>query len=111
MFPLPFGDIYSANLTPDRETGIGTRTDGELARVLRFGVRADGRAAVPLMEIQLRDDDLAAVIAYLKSTAGRVAHAVPEHALSLFGKALMAFAIAPAAAETPRRAEPRRRHG
>jgi mono/diheme cytochrome c family protein len=105
VFPLPFGDIYSANLTPDRETGIGTRTDGELARVLRFGVRADGRAAVPLMEIHLRDDDLAAVLAYLKSRPA-VSHLVPEHALSLFGKALMAFAISPAAVETPRGPSP-----
>ena len=34
---------------PDRrpETGIGLRTDGELARILRHGVRADGHAAVP----------------------------------------------------------------
>ena len=100
LFRLPFGDIYSANLTPDRATGIGSRSDGELARVLRYGVRADGRAAFPLMEIHLRDDDLAAVIAYLRSTAP-VSHAVPEHDLSLFGKALMAFAIAPVSTPVP----------
>jgi hypothetical protein len=28
------------------------RTNGELARILRYGVRADGRAAIPLMEYQ-----------------------------------------------------------
>ena len=100
VFPLPFGQIYSANLTPDRETGIGTRSEAELARVLRFGVRADGRAAFPLMEIQLHDDDLAAVVSYLRSRPA-VSHAVPEHSLSLFGKALMAFAIAPAANHEP----------
>ena len=32
------------NLTPDLQTGIGRRTDGELARILRYGVRA-GRAS------------------------------------------------------------------
>ncbi len=52
VFPLPFGRIYSANITPDPDTGIGRRTDGELARILRYGVRADGHAAVPLMEYQ-----------------------------------------------------------
>ena len=107
MFPLPFGAIYSANITTDMRSGIGRRTDGEIARILRYGVRADGRAAVPLMEFQLADDDLAAVISFLRSTAG-VPHDVPEHRLTLLGKALMAFAIgprtdvAPAPAAAPR---------
>jgi len=94
LFRLPFGEIYSANLTPDRGTGIGARSDGEIARILRFGVRADGRAAFPLMEFRLSDDDLAAVVSYLRAQPA-VAHAVPNHRFSLFGKALMAFAIAP----------------
>ena len=68
VFPLPFGRIYSANITPDPETGIGRRTDGELARILRHGVRADGHAAVPLMEYQdMADEDLVAVISFLRS--------------------------------------------
>jgi mono/diheme cytochrome c family protein len=95
LFRLPFGDIYSANLTPDVETGIGRRSDAELARVLRFGVRADGRAAFPLMEFQLSDDDLTAIVSYLRAQRPS-AHAVPEHHLTPFGKALMAFAITPA---------------
>ena len=71
VFRLPFGELFSANLTPDRETGIGRRTDGELARILRHGVRADGRAAFPLMEFQgLTDEDLTAVISFLRSRAG-----------------------------------------
>src|SRR6476469_10806953 len=70
VFTLPFGEIRSANITPDQVTGIGGRTDGELARILRYGVRADGRAAVPLMEFELTDDDLAAVISFLRSRAG-----------------------------------------
>ena len=95
LFRLPFGDIYSANITPDPATGIGRRSDGELARVLRFGVRADGRAAFPLMEFQLSDEDLAAVASYLRAQPA-TGHAVPEHRLTRFGKALMSFAIAPA---------------
>ena len=94
VFPLPFGEIRSANITPDQVTGIGGRTDGELARILRYGVRADGRAAVPLMEFELTDDDLAAVISFLRSRAG-LPHAVPEHRLTRLGKALMSFAITP----------------
>ena len=101
VFRLPFGELFSANLTPDRETGIGRRTDGELARILRHGVRADGRAAFPLMEFQgLTDEDLTAVISFLRS-APAVANAVPEHRLSLLGKTLMAFAIEPASPASP----------
>jgi mono/diheme cytochrome c family protein len=100
VFPLPFGRIYSANLTPDPLSGIGGRSDGELARILRYGVRADGRAAVPLMEMRLSDEDLVAVISYLRSQTA-VSHAVPEHQLTRFGKALMAFAISPAAPKQP----------
>lgn len=65
-FELPFGTMYSRNLTPDPETGIGRYSDGQLARMLRHNVRPDGRAAVPVMEFQnMSDEDVAAVIAYL----------------------------------------------
>jgi mono/diheme cytochrome c family protein len=94
LFRLPFGEIYSANLTPDSATGIGRRSDGDLARILRYGVRADHRAAFPLMEIRLTDEDLVAVISYLRAQPA-VSHSVPEHKFSLVGKALMAFAIGP----------------
>jgi mono/diheme cytochrome c family protein len=100
LFRLPFGDIYSANLTPDQETGIGKRSDPELARILRFGVRADGRAAFPLMEFRLSDEDLTSVISYLRSQRA-ASDAVPDHHLTRFGKALMAFAITPAGPATP----------
>ena len=95
LFRLPFGELRSANLTTDGQTGIGLRTDGELARILRHNVRADGRAALPLMEYSgLSDDDLIAVISFLRSQPA-VRSEVPEHRLTLLGKALMAFAIEP----------------
>ena len=100
LFRLPFGDIYSANLTPDSQTGIGRRSDAEVARILRFGVRADGRAAFPLMEFQLSDEDLRSILSYLRAQRA-TAHAVPEHQLTRFGKALMAFAIAPVPPAAP----------
>jgi mono/diheme cytochrome c family protein len=93
-FPLPFGDIFSANVTPDVVTGIGSYPDTAIARTLRRGVRADGRAAVPLMEIRLADDDLVAVMSYLR-TRSAVSHRVPEHRLTMFGKLLMSVAIKP----------------
>jgi mono/diheme cytochrome c family protein len=67
-FPLPFGAIFSSNLTADRDTGIGAASDGTIARVLRYGVRRDGRAAVPIMEFQnLSDEDLVAVLSFLRT--------------------------------------------
>jgi mono/diheme cytochrome c family protein len=95
VFPLPFGQLISPNITPDPETGIGRRTDGELARILRYGVRADGRAAFPLMAFHdMSDEDLTAVISFLRSQPP-VRQEVPGHRLSLLGKVLMAFAIVP----------------
>ena len=62
---------YSANLTPDPETGIGRWTDAELVRGIREGIRPDGsliRAPMPVeLYRKLADDDLEAIIAYLRS--------------------------------------------
>lgn len=94
-FPIPLGTIRVPNLTPDSATGIGRRSDGDLARMLRYGVRADGRAAIPFMEFhELSDADIVALISFLRSQPP-VRHAVPDHGLNLLGKAVMAFAIKP----------------
>lgn len=95
-FELPFGSVYTRNLTPDAETGIGQRTDAELARILRHGVRADGKVVIPFMPFQnMSDEDLTAVISYLRAQEP-VQNEVPEHDFNLLGKALLAFVIQPA---------------
>ena len=100
-FHLPFGTIYSRNLTPDVETGIGRYTDGELARVLRHSVKPDGRAALPFMESQnLSEEDLTAIISFLRSQPP-VRRAVPDHDLNLVGKAVIAFLIEPVGPSGP----------
>jgi mono/diheme cytochrome c family protein len=94
-FPAPPGIFRVPNITPDSATGIGRRSDAELARMLRHGVRADGRSAVPFMAYQgVSDDDLVAVISFLRSQPA-VSHAVPDHELNLLGKAVLAFLIRP----------------
>lgn len=94
-FPMPFGAIFSANLTSDRATGIGGTSDGAIARLIRYGVRSDGHAAVPLMEFQnLSDEDLTAVLSFLR-TQPPVAHSVPPHRLTMFGKLLVGVLIGP----------------
>jgi mono/diheme cytochrome c family protein len=108
LFRLPFGELYSPNLTSDRDTGVGHRTDGELARILRYGVRADGRAAMPLMELQgLSDEDLTAIISFLRTMAP-VQNRVPRHQLTTLGKLILAFAYTPEGpVEMPAQKSPR----
>jgi mono/diheme cytochrome c family protein len=66
---VPF--VVAPNLTPDPETGIGTWTDDQLARAIREGISHDGRALFPIMPYEkfhaMSDEDLAAVIVYLRS--------------------------------------------
>jgi mono/diheme cytochrome c family protein len=95
LFALPLGNVYTPNLTPDRETGIGRYTDAQLARVLRYGVMPDGRATLPFMEYhEMSDEDLTAVVSFLRSQKP-VRRVVPEHEFNLAGKAVMAFLIEP----------------
>lgn len=68
MKGLP-GRVVPPNLTPDRETGLGTWTDGEKIRAIREGVDKDGRALFPMMPHQafrrFSDDDVEALVAFL----------------------------------------------
>jgi mono/diheme cytochrome c family protein len=65
----PFGAIYSPNLTPDRETGIGARSDQDFHRALRFGVAPDGARYYPAFPYpnftKLTRPDILAIRAYL----------------------------------------------
>jgi len=100
---IPPGKFYARNITPDAETGIGKFTDGAVARALRNGVGHDGRALLPFMEEQgLSDEDLAAVISYLRTQAP-VHHPVPTHQYNLLGRIVKATVLANPVgpAETP----------
>lgn len=46
-FTAPFGTIYSTNITPDRDTGIGNWTADQFYRALHQGIAADGRHLYP----------------------------------------------------------------
>ncbi|WP_132054532.1 c-type cytochrome [Pseudocnuella soli] len=100
-FELPFGNIYARNITPDNETGIGKRTDAELARVLRYGVHANGRPVLDFMPFHdMSDEDLTAVISYLRAQKP-VRNHVPENNLNIVGRAIMAFMIKPVGPSGP----------
>lgn len=67
----PWGLSLARNLTPDRETGLGSWTLADFKRTLRTGVNPKGEVLMPPMpigEIQnLPDQDLDAVYAYLRT--------------------------------------------
>ena len=48
-FKLPFGTLYSTNITPDKDTGIGNYTDQQFLDALHRGVRRDGARLYPAM--------------------------------------------------------------
>jgi mono/diheme cytochrome c family protein len=92
-FDIPPGKFYPRNLTPDAETGLGNVSDSAIARALRYGVGHDGRALLPFMEMQgLSDDDLVAVVSYLRTQAP-VHNVVPQHYFNVLGKVVKATAM------------------
>jgi mono/diheme cytochrome c family protein len=65
----PFGGVYSPNLTPDRDTGLGSWNDADFYGALRFGVDPDGSRYYPAFPYpyftKLTRPDIAAIRAYL----------------------------------------------
>ena len=70
-FKLPFGTIYSSNITADPEQGIGAWSDDDFVRAVRDGVRRDGQHLYPAFPYtsytRLSRDDVLAIKAYLFS--------------------------------------------
>lgn len=78
----PFGQITSSNITPDRETGIGTMTERDFFKAVRHGQGSKGLLypAMPYTAYQrLSDEDMHDLWAYL-STVKPVRNAVNENA-------------------------------
>lgn len=71
-FGLPFGIVYTSNLTPDPETGLGKWTKATFMKTLRTGINSVGaeHALMPPMPwpglAQLSDADLSAIWEYLR---------------------------------------------
>jgi mono/diheme cytochrome c family protein len=80
----PFGTVYSANLTPDAQTGIGRWSDTDFWRALHNGRAADGRWLLPACPYpnftQVSRDDVRDLFAYLRSLPA-VRHANRAHEL------------------------------
>ncbi len=70
-FDTPFGKLYSTNITPDDDTGIGKWTADDLRRALHEGIAPDGRNLFPAFPYtafaKVTDEDVDAIYAYLRS--------------------------------------------
>jgi len=84
-FVLPFGTIFSANITSDRATGIGSWSDADFLNAIHRGRDDEGEALYPVMPFtsytSITDADALAIKAYLFSLAP-VHKQVPENRLS-----------------------------
>jgi mono/diheme cytochrome c family protein len=69
--PTPFGTIFSTNITPDPETGIGQWSEAAFARAMREGVDRNGRHLYPAFPYDhftlISDDDIRALYAFFIS--------------------------------------------
>src|SRR5580658_1213682 len=81
-FHLPFGTIWSTNITPDKATGIGNWSDDDFVRALHEGVAKDGSHLYPAFPYTsytgLGRDDAVAMKAWLFTVAPVNAPARPN---------------------------------
>jgi mono/diheme cytochrome c family protein len=78
----PWGVSFTANLTPDAETGLGKWTQSTFTQTIRTGRHMGrGRKILPPMPIPMyrnfTDEDLTAIFTYLKSIPA-IRNRVPE---------------------------------
>jgi mono/diheme cytochrome c family protein len=66
---LPFGALYSTNITADKDTGIGNYSDQDFLNAVQRGIRRDGSRLYPAMPYPsyalMTDADVLAIKAYL----------------------------------------------
>jgi mono/diheme cytochrome c family protein len=81
------GKIWSRNLTPDKDTGLGNYSAEQIKQALKTGKRLDGKMMAPPMSAfiphisGMTDGDLDAIVAYLRALPAKK-HSVPERQLS-----------------------------
>jgi mono/diheme cytochrome c family protein len=84
-FPTPVGTIYSTNITPDRDDGIGKYDLKDFIRLMRFGVKPDGTRLYPAMPYtayaKTSDEDLQDLFAYLQQGVAPVKE--PPHSSAM----------------------------
>lgn len=70
-FKLPFGTLYSSNITPDKETGIGGWSDADFLKAVHEGIAPGGTRLYPAFPYpsytMMTDADVLAIKAFLFS--------------------------------------------
>ncbi|ALO47413.1 c-type cytochrome [Pseudohongiella spirulinae] len=83
-FETPFGTIYSTNITPDPETGIGQWSLEDFAKAMREGEAPGGKHLYPVFPYTsyalINDQDMEAIYAYFR-TIEPVNYTPPENSL------------------------------
>jgi hypothetical protein len=100
------GTWRAPNLTPDLATGTGAVSDGQLARMLRYGVNRDNRIAPPFMDVyaNLTEADLVAIVSFLRSLPAQPGVG-PGSQINLLGKLTLTYFLKPYAPDHPPPAE------
>jgi mono/diheme cytochrome c family protein len=90
------GTWRAPNLTPDDATGIGNVTDGQLARMIRYGVNRAGHIGLPFMDsfADLAEADLVAILSFLRSLPPAPG-VPPDQEINLLGKVALTYFIEP----------------
>lgn len=96
------GTWTAPNLTPETATGIGTVTDAQIARMIRYGINRDGHVALPFMDAfaDLTEADLVAVISFLRSQRP-VRGTAPHAEVNWLGRLALTYFIGPYAPTRP----------
>ncbi len=72
----PLGNIFTTNITPDKETGIGNDSFEDFERAMRSGIAKDGHRLYPAMPYpsyaKVSDDDLKALYAFFMESVPAV---------------------------------------
>ncbi len=93
----PFGELWARNLTQHPTKGLPRYTNGELAYLMRTGVKRDGHPAGYFMSsLHLSDADQAAIIAFLRSDDPLLAASESDPPLpkyAFLAKALLKFGV------------------
>ena len=107
----PIGAIYSTNITPDPETGIGNYSLEDFDRAVRSGIAKDGHRLYPAMPFpsyaKIRDDDLQALYTFFMKEVPAVNQSnkpneIPRYLSPRWPLALWTFFFAPKGPYVPR---------
>ena len=101
-----FGTVYSSNITPDKQTGIGGWTDDQIITAIRLGRRPNGERLLPVHPFPvfngMAEEDLRAIVAFLRTTQPVTRQKEPKKLVPLFESVFLpAWLAAFAPRETP----------